>query len=136
MPLPAQALALSSHLGSILDVAVSDYQKNTGEDPLSESFCDLLQPESRGQQEGIIPEGLDVTLADLLLPGCRDPIDGILAILQNHVNSLAQLRDGNRGFKLMKWISSLVHILYPISAIIGDTVGLVRLRKQTSSRGC
>lgn len=92
--------ASSSHLGSILDVALSEYKQNTGKDLLS-------------------------TQLDLRL----DSVDWILAVLQNYVDALEQLRDGNRGFKLMKWISSLVHILYPISAILGDGVGLVRLRK-------
>ena len=93
--------ASSSHLGSILDVALSEYKQNTGKDLLS-------------------------TQVDLRL----DSVDWILVVLQNHVDALEQLRDGNRGFKLMKWISSLVHILYPISAILGDGVGLVRLRKR------
>ena len=98
MPHPSQEseTTSSSHLGSILDVALSDYKQNTGKDLLSTYLCLRL-----------------------------DSVDYILAVLQNHVNALEQLRDGNRGFKLMKWIGSLVHILYPIS----DGVGLVRPRK-------
>ena len=103
MSLPAQALASSSHLGSILDVALNNYRKNTGNDLLSHPLAIELQR-------------------------C-DSVDSILSILQRQANTLEQLRDGNRG--LMKWISSSVNILYTIFATLGDGVGLVRLRKRT-----
>ena len=51
--------ASSSHLGSILDVALSEYKQNTGKDLLS-------------------------TQVDLRL----DSVDWILVVLQNHVNAL------------------------------------------------
>ena len=79
MPHPSQESgpASSSHLGSILDVALSDYKQNTGKDLLSPQLICWL-----------------------------DSVDGILAVLQGHVNMLEQLRDGDRGSKLMRWISS------------------------------
>lgn len=114
MPFPSQTLepASSSHLGSILDVALSDYKKNTGKDLIPRELDDLF-----GDLVG-----------DILRMPRLDPVDRILAELQGHVNTLEELRNGNRGSKLMKWISSLVHILYPISAILGDGFGLVRLQ--------
>ena len=100
MSLPSQAPVSSSQPGSILDVALNEYKKNTGKDLLSHPLSVELQP-------------------------C-DSVDSILAVLQRQANTLEQLRDGNRG--LMKWISSSVNILYSISATLGDGVSLVRVR--------
>ena len=102
MSFPSQPTASSLHPASILDVALSEYRKNTGKDLLSHPLAIELQR-------------------------C-DSVDGILAILQRQANTFEQLRDGNRG--LMKWISSSVHILHSISAILGDGIGLVRLTKR------
>ena len=99
MSFPSQAPVSSLHPGSILDVALNEYRKNTGKDLLSHPLSAELQP-------------------------C-DSVDGILAVLQRQANKLEQLRDGNRG--LMKWIGSSVNILYSISATLGDGVSLVRL---------
>ena len=90
------------HRESMLDVALTEYRKNTGKDLLSHPLAIELQR-------------------------C-DSVDGILAILQRQANMLERLRDGNR--RLMKWISPSVHILYSFSATLGDGLGLVRLRKR------
>ncbi|KAH9173660.1 hypothetical protein EDB89DRAFT_682016 [Lactarius sanguifluus] len=97
MSVPSPAPTSSLHPESILDVALNEYKKNTGNDLLSHPLAAELQR-------------------------C-DSVDGIVVILQRQANTFEQLRDGNRG--LMKWISSSVHILHSISAILGDGVGLV-----------
>ena len=97
MSVPSQAHASSSsfssssHPGSTLDVALTEYRKNTGKDLLSHPLAIELQR-------------------------C-DSVDGILTILQRQANTLEQLRDGNQ---LMNRISSSVDILISISAILGD----------------
>ncbi|KAH8979420.1 hypothetical protein EDB86DRAFT_643179 [Lactarius hatsudake] len=94
----SQAPASSLHSGSILDDALNEYRKNTGKDLLSHPLA-------------------------IELRRC-DSVDDILAILQRQANTFGQqCRDGNRG--LMKWIRSSVYILYSISAIVGDGVGLM-----------
>ncbi|KAH9023190.1 hypothetical protein EDB84DRAFT_1678324 [Lactarius hengduanensis] len=93
----SKAPTSSLHSGSILDVALNEYRKNTGKDLLSHPLAIELQR-------------------------C-DSVDGILAILQRQANTFEQCRDGDRG--LMKWIRSSVYILYSFSAIIGDGVGLM-----------
>ena len=102
---PLQAPTPSLHPTSILEVALNEYKKNTGQDLLSHPLSVELQH-------------------------C-DSVDGILAILQRQANTLKRLGDGDRG--LMKWISPSVNILYSIAATLGDGVGLVRLRKRTCS---
>ncbi|KAF8269894.1 hypothetical protein EI94DRAFT_882147 [Lactarius quietus] len=96
MSFPSKASASSLPPGSILDVALSEYRKNTGKDLLSHPIAIELQR-------------------------C-DTIDGILAILQRQANTVEQLRDGNP--RLMKWISSSVHILNAFSGTLGDGVSL------------
>jgi hypothetical protein len=96
---PSQAPDPSLYPASILDVALNEYRKNTGNDLLSHPLAIELQR-------------------------C-DSVDDILAILQRQANTFEQSRDSNRG--LMKWISPSVHILYSFSAALGDGVGLVRL---------
>lgn len=100
---PLQAPTLSLHPTSILEVALNEYKNNTGQDLLSHPLSHELQH--------------------------SDSVDGILAILQRHADTLKRLRDGDRG--LMKWVTSSVHILYSISETLGGGVGLVRLRKRT-----
>ncbi|KAH9008535.1 hypothetical protein EDB85DRAFT_1608508, partial [Lactarius pseudohatsudake] len=94
----SKAHTSSLHSGSILDVALNEYRKNTGNDLLSHPLAIELQR-------------------------C-DSVEGIMAILQRQANTFEQqCRDANRG--LMKWIKSSVYILYSFSAIIGDGVGLI-----------
>jgi hypothetical protein len=99
IPFASQAPNSSLHPISILDVALNEYRKNTGNDLLSHPLAIELQH-------------------------C-DSVDGILAILQRQANTFEQSRDSNRG--LMKWISPSVHILYSFSVALGDGVSLVRL---------
>ena len=90
MSFPSQAPVSSLQPGaSILDVALNEYWKNTGQDLRSHSLSDELQH-------------------------C-DSVDGILAILQRQASTLEQLKDG----KLMKWVRSSVNILYSITTTLG-----------------
>jgi hypothetical protein len=107
MPLASRAPDSSLHSASILDVALNEYKKNTGNDLLSHPLSAELQ-------------------------GC-DSVDGILAILQRQANTFEQGRDSNR--RLMKWISPSVHILYSFSAALGDGVSLVRLGNEIMIAG-
>jgi hypothetical protein len=104
MSSPPQVSTSSSHLGSMLDVALTEFKESAGKDLLSHPHAIELQ--------------------------CCDSVDGILAILQRRSNTFEKLKDGNRG--LMKYISSSVNILYSISATLGDGVSLVRLGKELS----
>jgi hypothetical protein len=97
---PLQAPILPLQSTSILEVALTEYRRNTGNDLLSHPLSDELQR-------------------------C-DSLDDILVILQRQANTLEQLKDGNR--RLMKWVSSSVNILYSISSALGDGARLVRLR--------
>jgi hypothetical protein len=99
IPFASQASDSSLHPASILDLALEEYRKNTGNDLLSHPLSVELQR-------------------------C-DSVDGILAILQRQANTFEQSRDSSRG--LMKWISPSVHILYSFSAALGDGVSLVCL---------
>ena len=99
---PLQAPTLFLHPASILEVALSEYKKYTGQDLLSHPLSVELQH-------------------------C-DSVDGVLSILQRQADTLKRRRDGDRG--LMKWVSSSVHILYSISATLGDGAGLVSLRNE------
>ena len=93
---PVQTL-LPLHPASILEVALNEYTKNTGKDLLSHPLSVELQR-------------------------C-DSVDGILDILKRQAKTLEKRRDGN---PMMKWVSSSVHVLHSIAAILGDGVGLVR----------
>ena len=99
-PLSSQETIPSLHPASILETALNEYKKNTGQDLLSHPLSVELQH-------------------------C-DSVDGILAILQRQVNTLERLRDGNQG--VMKWVRSSVNILCSISATLGDGAGVMRPR--------
>jgi hypothetical protein len=99
---PSQAPVSSLQPTSILDVALNEYRKNTGQDLRSHPLAIELQ-------------------------SCNS-VDGILALLQRQAGTLQQLKDGNR--RLMKWVCSSVNILYSITATLGDGAGLVRLGKR------
>jgi hypothetical protein len=103
MSFPSQVPNPSSYLASILETALNEYRKNTGQDLIAHPLSDELQR-------------------------C-DSVDGILAILQRQAESLGRLRDGNQG--IMKWVRSSVNILCSISATLGDGAGLVRPLKRT-----
>ena len=103
--LPSQVPILPLPPESILEAALNEYKKNTGNDLQSHPLSAELQ-------------------------SC-DSVDAILNILQRQVNTVEKLRDRNRG--IMKWVISSVNILCKISATLGDWSGLVR--PQTRTRG-
>lgn len=65
--------------------------------------------------------------ADELLR-CDSP-DSILELLQKGAEGFKRYRDGNR--ELIKLLTPIVHVLYPLSAIIGE-IGAVSIGGQTS----
>jgi hypothetical protein len=69
----SQAPVSSLQPASILDVALNEYMKNTGQDLRSHPLAIELQ-------------------------FCNS-VDGILVILQRQVSTLEQLKDGNRGLR-------------------------------------
>ncbi|KAF8261960.1 hypothetical protein EI94DRAFT_745985 [Lactarius quietus] len=96
MSLPSQAPVSSLRPESILEVALNEYRKNTGNDLLSHPLASELQR-------------------------CAS-VDGILVILQRQADTLERLKGGDRG--LMKWVNSSVNILCSISGTLGDGAGL------------
>ncbi|KAH9023919.1 hypothetical protein EDB85DRAFT_297475 [Lactarius pseudohatsudake] len=91
----SKAHTSSLHSGSILDVALNEYRKNTGNDLLSHPLAIELQR-------------------------C-DSVEGILAILQRQANTFEQqCRDANRG--LMKWIRSSI---FPPAKPIFTGIGIL-----------
>src|SRR6266702_1281737 len=92
--------ASSSDFISILDAALSEYNKKTGKDLLDQPLATDL--------------------------GCCASVDDILTMLQHHANAFEQFRRGDH--RLMKWIGSSVRVLDAFSETLGESVGLVRLR--------
>ncbi|KAH8987250.1 hypothetical protein EDB92DRAFT_1876003 [Lactarius akahatsu] len=87
---------MSSQFKLILDSALSKYQKKTGKNILSHPLSVELQH-------------------------CSS-IDAILAILQRQAEAFEQFRGGDR--RLMKGIGLSVHVLYALSATLGEGFGL------------
>ncbi|KAI9430800.1 hypothetical protein H4582DRAFT_2063341 [Lactarius indigo] len=83
---------MSSRFKSILDAALSKYQKKTGKNILSHPLSVELQH-------------------------CSS-IDAILAILQRQADAFEQFRGGDR--RLMEGIGLSVHVLYALSATVGE----------------
>ncbi|KAI9429966.1 hypothetical protein H4582DRAFT_2064310 [Lactarius indigo] len=94
MSSPSQTAAPSSIFKSMLDTALVEYQKKTGDDLLSHSLATELQT-------------------------CES-VDGVLNILRDQAKAFEQFGDQ----KLMKWIDPLVHVLYTFSGALGDGVSL------------
>ncbi|KAI9437504.1 hypothetical protein H4582DRAFT_2129360 [Lactarius indigo] len=94
MSSPSQTAAPSSNFKLMLDVALDEYKKNTGNDLLSHWLADELQT-------------------------CES-VDGVLDILRDQAKAFEQSGDQ----KLMKWIDPLVHVLYTFSGALGDGVSL------------
>ncbi len=101
MSLHSQTPASSSQFKSILDDALSKYKKMTGND-LSDNWV-----------------AKEVQTCD--------SVEAILDIIQHQAEAFDKFRGANK--KLMKWIGSSVHILYTISATLGESVGMVRIGK-------
>ncbi|KAH9033729.1 hypothetical protein EDB83DRAFT_1830797 [Lactarius deliciosus] len=94
MSSPSQTAAPSSIFKSMLDAALAEYQKKTGDDLLAHWLASELQT-------------------------CES-VDGVLNILRDQANAFEQSGDQ----KLMKWIDPLVHVLYTFSGALGDGVSL------------
>jgi len=89
---------LSSNFKSILDVALSNYKKKTGNELLAHPLAAEVK---RG-----------------------DSVDAILATLQGQASAFNQSRAVDHS--LMKWISPVVNILYAFSDKLGEVAGTVR----------
>ncbi|KAI9429998.1 hypothetical protein H4582DRAFT_1592548 [Lactarius indigo] len=94
MSSPSQTAAPSSIFKSMLDAALAEYQKKTGDDLLAHWLVAELQT-------------------------CES-VDGVLNILRDQAKAFEQSGDE----KLMKWIDPLVHVLYTFSGALGDGVSL------------
>ena len=79
----------------MLDAALAEYQKKTGDDLLAHWLATELQP-------------------------CES-VDAVLDILRDQAKAFE--RSGDQ--RLMKWIDPLVHVLYTFSGALGDGVSLV-----------
>ncbi|KAH9023542.1 hypothetical protein EDB83DRAFT_1986083 [Lactarius deliciosus] len=90
----SQTAAPSSIFKSMLDTALTEYQKKTGDDLLAHWLAAELQT-------------------------CES-VDGVLNILRDQAKAFE--RSGDQ--KLMKWIDPLVHVLYSFSGALGDGVSL------------
>ncbi|KAH9170915.1 hypothetical protein EDB89DRAFT_1907383 [Lactarius sanguifluus] len=90
----SQIVAPSSIFKSMLDTALAEYQKKTGDDLLAHWLAAELQT-------------------------CES-VDGVLNILRDQAKAFEQSGDQ----KLMKWIDPLVHVLYTFSGALGDGVSL------------
>ena len=88
----------SSSFKSILDAALSEYKKKTGEELLDHPLATEMQR-------------------------CES-VDAILAILQGQAREFQRFRDGDQS--LMKWISPVVDVLYKFSDALGEAAGIVR----------
>ncbi|KAH8987317.1 hypothetical protein EDB92DRAFT_1142390 [Lactarius akahatsu] len=86
----------SSQFKSILDGALTEYKKKTGNDLLDNWLAKELQ-------------------------SC-DSAEAVLDIIQSHAEAFDKFRNGDN--KLMKWIRSSVHVLYTISSTLGEGVGI------------
>lgn len=92
----------SSNFKSILEAALShaltEYKKTTGRELLDHPLATEVQR-------------------------C-DSVDAILAIFQGQAEAFQQFRDGDH--RLIKWISSVVGVLYTLSNTLGGVAGVVR----------
>jgi hypothetical protein len=90
--------AFSAQFQSILDAALSEYQKKTGND-LSDS--------------GLAKE----------MQSCQSAED-VLKTIQDQAEAFDKFRNSDK--RLMKWICSSVDVLYTISSTLGAGVSIVR----------
>ncbi len=91
----------SSQFKLILDAALSEYKKQTGNDLSDNWIAKELQT-------------------------C-DTVEAVLDIIQHQAEVFDKFRGADK--KLMKWIGSSVHVLYTISATLGEGVGMVHIGK-------
>ena len=97
---PGQSSAPPSDFKSILDAALSEYEKKTGKPLLDDPLAAELR-------------------------GCES-VGDIMAIFRSQVEAFQQgkFRDGDQ--RLMKWTSPTVNVLYAFSGTLGEGVSLVR----------
>ncbi|KAF8262518.1 hypothetical protein EI94DRAFT_1688024 [Lactarius quietus] len=96
MSLPLHSHTSSSHVKRILDAALSEYQKKTKNDLFDNWLAKELQ-------------------------SC-DSAEAVLEIIQHQAEASDKFREGDKT--LMKWIGSLVHVVYKISSTLGEGVGM------------
>ena len=92
---PSQTAAPSSNFESMLDAALAEYKKTTGNDLLAHWLASELQT-------------------------CES-VDSVIDILRDQAKAFERSDDQ----KLMKWIDPLVHVLHTFSDALGDGVSLV-----------
>ena len=95
MSSPSQLAAPSSNFKSMLDTALAEYKKKTGNDLLAHWLAAELQT-------------------------CES-VDAVLDILRDQAKAFE--RSGDQ--RVMRWIDPLVHVLYTFSGALGDGVSLV-----------
>ena len=104
-PGSSQTAAPSSIFKSMLDAALAEYKKKTGDDLLAHWLALEVQT-------------------------CQS-VDAVLDVLREQAKAFD--RSGDQ--KLMKWIDPLVHVLYTFSDALGDGVSLVRITNPFSCEG-
>ncbi|KAH8981257.1 hypothetical protein EDB83DRAFT_2560592 [Lactarius deliciosus] len=91
-----QTTTPSSDFKSILDAALSEYNRETGKQLLGHPLATELQQ-------------------------C-DTVDAILAIFHGQAEAFQQFREGDQ--RLMKWITPVVDVLYTFSETLGGVAGM------------
>ena len=94
---PLKAVDPYSNFKSMLDAALIEYKKKTGDDLQAIWLASELQT--------------------------SESLDSVLDILRDQAKALES--SGNE--KLMKWIDPLVHVLFTFSDALGDGISLVRI---------
>ncbi|KAH9017607.1 hypothetical protein EDB85DRAFT_2278107 [Lactarius pseudohatsudake] len=92
----SQTPASSSQFESILSTALSEFKKKTGKNLSDDALTKELQ-------------------------SCGS-VEAVMGIIQGQAEAFDKFKNG--GSKLMEWIRSSVHVLYTISATLGDGVGV------------
>src|SRR5260221_6842921 len=89
--------AFASNSTPILDAALDEYKSITGQDLHTHPFATAFDT-------------------------CNSP-NTVLNIFQKQAQAFDRFRKGDD--KLMKWLTSIVHVLFRISGMLGECVGLV-----------
>ncbi|KAH8987325.1 hypothetical protein EDB92DRAFT_1145425 [Lactarius akahatsu] len=93
----SQTSVSSSQFESIISAALNEFEQKTGKNLLDDWLAKELQ-------------------------NCES-VNAVMDIIQGQAEAFDKFMNG--GSKLMKWVRSSVHILYTISAALGDGVGVV-----------
>jgi hypothetical protein len=94
----SHTIASSPSFQSVFNAALDEYAKHTGND--------------------LVDHPLSIKIES-----CRSPGD-VLVVLQEQAKVFREFREGNK--KLMKVIEPTVNVLYSLSAVFSDNIGLVR----------